>query len=582
MVKTTGSDRPGRRLGGRPVRIGFVVDWLSDSYQNSLLAGAREVAEERGVSLVALPGGVVGADHSHGAVRNHLYRLIDESQYDGLLLLTGTLGNHHGGDVREEVSPAFPRDRICSVAIELQGSSAVLIDNASGVREAIQHLIDEHKARRIGFVRGPASNAEAEARFEAYKETLEANGIPLPEDLIVQGDFRREAGIEAVRTLLDVRKVPIADIDALMSADDSMALAMVEELRRRKFKIPADIAIVGFDDVEEAKYSNPPLTSVRQPLREQGRRAMQAVLDVLSKKVPHQTHVLETTCSFRRSCGCIPDDLEHLSDRPKGKAMSDLEAGLIKRRDLVLAEMSRAARGAFAGVGRGWEVRLFNSLQDEFRGQAQSFRAAFDQLLEQVLANDGDVSAGNALISALRKQLSIAAANNPEHLRRIESLLHDARSLTSHIVERAEAQNRILIQRQARVLTDASAEMLAAFSAERLSASMAEQLPRLGIRSAVLSVYSPEEPARARLVAGFGPGGPPSHALRAETYLAHRLIPAELDSGQRQQHLVVEPLQNGAEPLGFAVFEMADVDGYVYEVLGKVLATAVRVALLQG
>lgn len=561
------------------MRIGFVVDWLSDSYQNSLLAGAKEVAEERGVSLVALPGGVVGAVHSHGARRNHLYRLIETSHYDGLLLLTGTLGNHHDGDVRQEVCPEFPRDKICSVAIELPGSSAVLINNASGVREAVQHLIDKHRARRIGFVRGPTSNAEAEARFEAYKRTLDANGIPVPEDLVVQGDFRREAGTEAVRTLLDQRKIPAGDIDALVSADDSMALAIVEELRRRKLKIPADIAVIGFDDVEEAKYSNPPLTSVRQPLHEQGRRAMQAVLDVLSKNARPATHTLETTCLFRRSCGCIPEDEQHLSERPLGKTMLNLEAGLIQRRELVLAEMSRAARGAFAGVGRGWEVRLFNALQDEFRGQAQSFRAAFDQLLEQVLANEGDVSAGNALISALRKQLSIAAANSPDHLRRIESLLHDARSLTSNIVERAEAQNRLQIQRQARLLTDASAEMLASFSAERLSASMAEQLPLLGIHAAYVAAYLPDDPHGAKLVAGFGASGVVEKQAEA-SYPAHQLIPTALDAGQPQRHLIVEPLQNGEEPLGFAVFEMVNIDGYVYEVLGKVLATAVRVALL--
>lgn len=572
------SDRPARRLGGRPLRIGFVVDWLSDSYQNSLLTGAKEVAEQRGVSLVALPGGVVGAQHSHGTLRNHLYQLIDSNQYDGLLLLTGTLGNAQVGDVREAVCPAFPKHRICSVAIALPGSSSVLIDNASGVREAVTHLIKKHGARRIGFVRGPASNAEAETRFEAYKATLGEHQIPVLEKLIVQGDFRREAGTEAILTLLDERKIAPEEIDALVSADDSMALAMLEELRKRKLKVPSDIAVVGFDDVAEAKYSNPPLTSVRQPLREQGRKAMHAVLQSLSDDAAPETHTLDTACSFRRSCGCLPEDDEHLDDHHQAGKSMDLESSLIKRRELILAGMSRAARGAFSGPGRGWELRLFNALQDEFRGELGSFRSAFDQLLEQVLSTGGDVSAGNSLITGLRKQLTLCAANNPEHLRRIESLLHDARGLTSSIVERAEAQNRISIQKQARFLTDASCEMLSATSVSQLAETMAQELPRLGIRAASVCAYFPGDPSRAELIAGFGRLGIAYRAAAPEYFPSSQLIPEALDPGEKQQFLVVEPLQNGNEPLGFAVLEMADIDGYLYEVLGKILGTALNIA----
>lgn len=579
-TKLKASEQPSRRLGGRPLRVGFVVDWLSDSYQNSLLGGAKEIAEQRGVSLVALPGGVVGARHSHGTLRNHLYQLIDPGHYDGLLLLTGTLGNAQVGDVRKAVCAGFPQHKICSVAIALEGSSSVLIDNASGVSEAVTHLIKKHGAKNIGFVRGPATNDEAETRFEAYKATLEAHGIPVVEKLIVQGDFRCEAGTEAVRVLLDERRIPPGEIDALVSADDSMALAIVEELRKRKLKIPSDIAVVGFDDVQEAKYSNPPLTSVKQPLREQGRKAMHAVLKSISDDSARDSYILDTVCSFRRSCGCLPEDDEHIEDRPQFGTIMDLEASLIQRRELILAEMSRAARGAFSGPGRGWEVRLFNALHDEFRGELGSFRSAFDQLLEQVLATEGDVSAGNALISALRKQLTLCASNKPEHLRRIESLLHDARSLTSSIVERAEAQNRISIQRQARLLTDASTEMLAALSAQELAETMARELPRLGIGSASVCAYSNCDFSRAELIAGFGRFGVAHRAAEPEYFPSYQLLPQDLDSGQRQQFLVVEPLQQGDQPLGFAVLEMAAVDGYVYEVLGKVLGTALRIALM--
>src|SRR5690606_4393801 len=109
-----------------------------------------------------------------------------------------------------------------------------------------------------------------------------------------------------------------------------------------------------------------------------------------------------------------------------------------KRRDLLLAEMTRAARGSFVGLGRGWEVKIFNALQDDFKGQAGAFRTAYDRLLEQALSLGSDVSQGNAIISALRKQLTICAGDDLKLLSQVESLLHDARILTSDVVARSE------------------------------------------------------------------------------------------------------------------------------------------------
>jgi DNA-binding LacI/PurR family transcriptional regulator len=120
-----------------PQRIGFVVDWIDEFYQTTVLKGAAQVAESNGAELIVLPGGVIGAEHDHGASRNGLYRLIQADCYDGLVLMTGTLGNARGLDVSKDICPEFPKDRICHVAIDVLGSPSVLIDNKVGVRKAV-------------------------------------------------------------------------------------------------------------------------------------------------------------------------------------------------------------------------------------------------------------------------------------------------------------------------------------------------------------------------------------------------------------------------------------------------------------
>lgn len=571
----------GRRLGGPPPRIGFVVDWLEDTYQTAILGGAASVARERGASLVALPGGVLGAQHAHGECRNSLFRLISPQYYDALVVMTGTLGNAQGGDIRELICKEFPARKICSVAIDLPGSSSVLIDNAQGMRKAVEHLVLVHGYEKIGFIRGPVTNAEAEARYQAYRDVLEAHGRTIREELVLQGDFRKEAGTQAIVTLLDERKIPVRDIDALVAADDSMALAALVELGRRGISVPFEIAIVGFDDVEEARYSSPPLSSVKQPLHEQGRQAMKAALNSLSAESLPTGDVLETSCSWRRSCGCVPDDTGTLSERPASSMRLSLEASLIKRRELLLAEMTRAARGSFVGLGRGWEVKIFNALQDEFKGHAGTFRAAYDRLLEQALRSGSEVSSGNAIISALRKQLTVCAGEDLKQLRQVESLLHDARILTSDVVERSEAQKRIRAQNWSRDISEVSAKLLATFDLTKLNRALREQLPRLGISSCLLARYSIARPGHALLVGYFDKNRTQDERLGAE-FVAAELAPAGLVPVDDAVQLIVEPLVHEQEAIGFVVFKHGEAEGYVYEVLCQVLGSALLGAELRG
>jgi len=569
----------GRRLGGPPPRIGFVVDWLADPYQCAILQGALDAANERGASLVVLPGGVLGAEHDHGARRNQLYKLISPQHMEGLVVMTGTLGNAMATDVLEAIAPDFPRERVASIAVDLPGTSSVLIDNASGMREAVEHLITAHGCQKIGFLRGPTTNPEAESRFQAYKDVLEAHSLPFEERRVAQGDFRHEAGVRAVEVLFDERGLTANDLDALVAADDSMALAVLEELRKRKVRVPSQIKVIGFDDVEEARYANPPLASVRQPLHTQGREAVRAVLALIAGGQPTQSIVLETTASWRRSCGCIPEDHAALSERPEAEIRLDLEAALIKRRELILADITRAARGAFSKMGRGWELKIFNALQDEFKGQTDSFRNAFDQLLEQALDDNSDVSAGNAIISALRRQLTHCAGTDPQHSQRIETLLHEARVLTSDVVERSQALRRLEVQRSARRLTTAGARLTTAFDFDRLSAEMRSQLGELGIESCFLSLLNADDPDTAQMVSAYGEFGAAELRGHRVPFPAAQIVPETYLPVDDTRSLVLQPLLRGQEYLGFATFTVSAVEPYTYEVLREVLSGAIQGAL---
>jgi DNA-binding LacI/PurR family transcriptional regulator len=190
-----------------------------------------------------------------------------------------------------------------SIAMALEGMPSVLVDNDSGMHAAITHLVRVHEHRRIAFVRGPAGSVDAERRYGVYRRVLDENGLALDERLVVTGDFEAGSGAAAVRTLLDERGIPTSEIDAVVSSNDSMALGVLSGLTGRRIRVPNDIALVGFDDVEDARVATPPFTTVRQPLEDQGRHAVRMVMSALRDGQRPDDVLLRTELVLRRSSG---------------------------------------------------------------------------------------------------------------------------------------------------------------------------------------------------------------------------------------------------------------------------------------
>ena len=245
------------------------------------------------------------------------------------MLMSGTLGNHIGP---EELSAYCERYRplpMCSIAVPSPGIPSVLVDNATGMRDLLVHLVAAHGCRRVAFIRGPEANDEAERRYQVYRDVLGERGLAVDPELVVVGDFQRAAGARAIDVLLDERRAPF---DAVVAASDSMALGAIDALRARGLRVPEDVAVVGFDDIEAARFATPPLTTVRQPLHEQGRRAVELLLAVIrGEPVPEQV-TLHTELVTRRSCRCAWRGVRR--DRrstPAGRPLAGADARLAPR-----------------------------------------------------------------------------------------------------------------------------------------------------------------------------------------------------------------------------------------------------------
>ena len=332
-------------MGDRPT-LGLFVDSLEEAYQNAVLAGVAAAAVEHDANLLCFAGGGLRSPHRFGAQRNVIYEIAGPENIDGLLILSGSIGNHVGLVELIRFCERYRPLPMCSIAVTLPGVSSVLVDNATGMRAAVVHLLEVHGHRRVAFVRGPEANEEAERRYRVYRDVLAERALPLDPELVVGGDFEQASGQAAVRVLLDERGLSPG---AIVAASDSMALGAIEALSARGLRVPEDVAVVGFDDVEEARFAAPPLTTVRQPLEEQGRRAAELVLDRIAGRAAPEQVVLHTELVPRASCGCpsgVPsvEDLTRVEESIRSQAQQRLN---VQRWARALAETGEALLTTF-------------------------------------------------------------------------------------------------------------------------------------------------------------------------------------------------------------------------------------------
>lgn len=196
----------------------------------------------------------------------------------------------------------IPHSPVPVVAIDphtgATGVATIDVDNLEGARVATQHLITLGH-RRIGHIRGREDLTSAHLREEGYRRALAEAGLDFDPTLVMDGDYQHAQGIEATNALLDLAEPPTA----IFAANDLSALAALEVAQLRGLSVPADLSVIGFDDIPEATQATPPLSTVRQPLHEMGAQAVSTLLSMLDgMEIPQSTRLSASLVS-RESTG---------------------------------------------------------------------------------------------------------------------------------------------------------------------------------------------------------------------------------------------------------------------------------------
>jgi len=232
---------------------------------------------------------------------------------DGLLIAEGIVGS-------QQMARLAARLPITLVAGSPDEPSVDVVDadNRSGTRDLVCHLVEFHGMRRLYYVAGPADAPDARARRGAFDEVLAEHMGMRPVGLF-EGRFAGISGKLAAQEILAMRDGDLPD--AVVCANDQMAIGAMRELQASGLRVPDDIAVVGFDDIYPGTLVVPSLTTVHQPMRQLGQRACSRLLErIADPSLPHRVELLPTELVVRESCGC---------PSPSTTGVSHSEAGLL-------------------------------------------------------------------------------------------------------------------------------------------------------------------------------------------------------------------------------------------------------------
>jgi len=247
--------------------IGLVVTTIADPFTSEVFSGIEQEAHQRGYCVF------LAESNADPQREKEVVSTFAERRVDGIIVISSRVGALYLPLLTEMMVPiVLLNDQHPGAFVH-----SVVIRNREGSRAAASHLIGlgHRRITYIGDQTGYQSDAE---RCGGYREALEVSGIVFTPEIVVAGDGKPEGGQSAMSQLLELVDPPTA----VFCYNDMSALGAIQAIRQRGLRVPEDVSVVGFDDLFFASYTQPPLTTVRQPMRRMGQLAMESLFKLMS------------------------------------------------------------------------------------------------------------------------------------------------------------------------------------------------------------------------------------------------------------------------------------------------------------
>ncbi len=275
--------------------VGIMLSNLKNPFWSTVLEGVEDTCHDLGYNLM-----ICNSDEDEQLEEEYM-REFRMRQVDGVIINpTGKNSPLYDSLIMEQYPIVFINRRV-----QNENASNVIVDNVKGAYIAVNHLLRYGRRKVAICMYRNAYVSTWKERLEGYKQALLANGFSESDLIIMELEEKADTKKESIIRLLKKH----ADIDAIFSTNNMITLEVIGALRELNLQVPAQIAVVGYDETVWAKYLDPPLTTIRQPGYQMGQRAAHNLIEMLSGKQRQQAmDMLEPELIVRASCGAIPGD----------------------------------------------------------------------------------------------------------------------------------------------------------------------------------------------------------------------------------------------------------------------------------
>ena len=296
-------------LNGRKT-IGIILFDITSYYQQQLVHTLSKTASKHGYNLLTFSAFTIyGSDTKNAAGEYNILHLIPYEQLDALIVCHDTFNSNEAVEELWKLVTERCQAPIISIRKKVNGCYNILVEDTDAIPAFVRHFHDVHHFDRIAFMSGPYNHPDAIFRLEKYKEAMAELGLDCPEEYIFEGNFWKDCALDASKHFMSLKKRP----QAIVCANDYMALSLCKELTLQGYSVPQDIAISGFDDVRDARANVPPLTTCYVSVSDMAKKAMETIDTLLNGKEAPACTFVPTKIIIRNSCGCESSTMKDLS-----------------------------------------------------------------------------------------------------------------------------------------------------------------------------------------------------------------------------------------------------------------------------
>lgn len=310
-------------MSGTLVLVTTYVGGAMRSYETAVSQAVCDIAAERGYQVRILSGGLPNCPDGNEAMRNFVYDMVPWKDADGVFLLSAALSIFLRYEGYAEFCKKFEPLPMVSIGVPVNGIPWVGIDNRAAMKDLTRHLLEKHGVKKPLYIGGPFENRESRLRGEGYLDALSDAGLHPDPSMLLEGTFHKDSGYRMIQDWF----ASGGDFDAVVCANDEMAVGVAEFLSGRGMIPPRDYLLTGFDDLEVSRLMVPALTSVSQQIYGMARTACGMLCDrIEGRGIPGEV-LYPTRLRIRESCGCgtyapfretlltLPEDREGIYNR---------------------------------------------------------------------------------------------------------------------------------------------------------------------------------------------------------------------------------------------------------------------------